>query len=84
MNIGTIIDAAATGDPERVALIVGDRAIVRGEVSGAPAGELFGAPHTGKRFKVMTIDIQTIVNGKMIKTYHLENWLGALQQLRTV
>jgi hypothetical protein len=62
--------------------VIGDRAIVRGEVSGTPAGELFGAPHTGKSFKVMTIDIQTIANGKMVKTYHLENWLAALQQLR--
>jgi hypothetical protein len=62
--------------------VLGDRAIIRGEVSGTPSGELFGAPHTGKSFKVMTIDIQTIRDGKMVKTYHLENWLGALQQLR--
>jgi acyl-CoA synthetase (AMP-forming)/AMP-acid ligase II len=27
MNLGTIIDAAAAGDPERVALIIGDRAV---------------------------------------------------------
>jgi acyl-CoA synthetase (AMP-forming)/AMP-acid ligase II len=27
MNLGTIVDAAAAGDPERVALIIGDRAI---------------------------------------------------------
>jgi ketosteroid isomerase-like protein len=62
--------------------VVGDRVIVRGEVAGTPAGELFGAPHTGKSFKVMTIDIQTIKDGKMVKTYHLENWLAALGQLR--
>src|SRR6202521_2173979 len=35
-------------------LVAGDRVIVRGEVSGTPAGELFGAPHTGKSFKIMT------------------------------
>ena len=62
--------------------VVGDRVIVRGEVSGAPSGALFGAPHTGKSFKIMTIDIQTIKDGKMVKTYHLENWLAALGQLR--
>jgi predicted ester cyclase len=62
--------------------VAGDRVIVRGEVSGTPAGELFGTPHTGKSFKVMTIDIQTIRDSKMVKTYHLENWLGALGQLR--
>jgi ketosteroid isomerase-like protein len=63
-------------------LVAGDRVIVRGEVSGTPAGELFGAPHTGKSFKVMAIDIQTIKDGKIAKTFHMENWLSALGQLR--
>ncbi len=63
-------------------LVAGDRVIVRGEVSGTPAGELFGAPHTGKSFKIMAIDIQTIRDGKIAKTYHLENWVSALGQLR--
>ena len=40
-------------------LVAEDRAIVRGEVTGTPAGDLFGA-----------------------RTYHLENWLSALGQLR--
>ena len=64
------------------AFVVGDRVIVRGEVAGTPAGPLFGAPHTGKSFRIMAIDIQTIRDGKIVKTYHLENWLAALGQLR--
>jgi steroid delta-isomerase-like uncharacterized protein len=63
-------------------LIAGDRVIVRGEVTGTPAGELFGVPHTGKSFRIMAIDIQTIKDGKIAKTYHMENWLSALAQLR--
>src|SRR6267154_843485 len=63
-------------------LVAGDRVIVRGEVSGTPAGELFGVPHTGKSFKIMAIDIQTIKDGKIAKTYHMEIWLSALGQLR--
>ena len=63
-------------------LVAGDRVVVRGEVTGTPAGVLFGAPHTGKSFRMMTIDIQTIKDGKIAKTYHLENWLSALAQLR--
>jgi predicted ester cyclase len=27
-------------------LVAGDRVIVRGEVTGTPAGDLFGVPHT--------------------------------------
>jgi ketosteroid isomerase-like protein len=63
-------------------LVAGDRVIVRGEVTGTPAGELFGVPHTGKSFRIMAIDIQTIKDGKIAKTYHMENWLSALGQLR--
>jgi len=63
-------------------LVAGDRVVVRGEVTGTPAGDLFGVPHTGKSFSVMTIDIQTIKDGKIAKTYHMENWLSALAQLR--
>ena len=63
-------------------LVSGDRVIVRGEVSGTPAGELFGVSHTGKSFRIMAIDIQTIREGKIARTYHLENWLSALGQLR--
>jgi ketosteroid isomerase-like protein len=63
-------------------LVAGDRVIVRGEVTGTPAGELFGVPHTGKSFKIMAIDIQTIKDGQIAKTYHMENWLSALGQLR--
>jgi predicted ester cyclase len=62
--------------------VAGDRVIVRGEVSGTPSGDLFGVPHTGKSFRILTIDIQTIRDGKLVKTYHLENWLAALGQLR--
>ena len=63
-------------------LVAGDRVIVRGEVTGTPAGELFGVPHTGKSFRIMAIDIQTIQDGKIARTYHIENWLSALGQLR--
>jgi ketosteroid isomerase-like protein len=63
-------------------LVAGDRIVVRGEVTGTPAGDLFGVPHTGKSFRIMAIDIQTIRDGKIARTYHLENWLSALRQLR--
>jgi ketosteroid isomerase-like protein len=63
-------------------LVAGDRVVVRGEVRGTPAGELFGVPHSGKSFRVTAIDIQTIKDGKIAKTYHMENWLSALGQLR--
>ena len=55
-------------------LVAGDRVIVRGEVTGTPAGELFGVPRSGKSLRMMAIDIQTIKDGKIAKTFHMENW----------
>ncbi|GHA75025.1 hypothetical protein GCM10009007_15180 [Formosimonas limnophila] len=60
----------------------GNKIVVRSEMTGTPAGEFFGVPHTGKSFKVMTIDIHTVKNGKLSYTNHLEDWAGALGQLR--
>ena len=62
-------------------LVAGDRAIVRGEASGTPSGEFMGASHAGKAFKVMSIDVHTIAGGKMIRSYHVEDWIGATRQL---
>ena len=63
-------------------LVAGDRVVVRGEVSGTPAAELFGVPHSGRSFRIMAVDIQTIRDGKLAKTFHMENWLSAIGQLR--
>jgi ketosteroid isomerase-like protein len=63
-------------------LVAGDRVIVRGEVTGTPAGDLFGVPHTGKSFRIMAVDIQTIKDGRISRTFHMENWLSAIGQLR--
>lgn len=59
----------------------GDQIIVRGEATGTPTGELFGAKPTGKSFKTMAIDIFTVKNGKLASAYHVENWMTAFQQI---
>ena len=63
-------------------IVAGDKIIVRGELSGTPAGDFFGVPHAGKSFKIMAVDIQTIKGGKIARTYHLEDWAAAINQLR--
>ncbi len=63
-------------------LISGDRVTVIGEVSGTPAIDLYGVVHSGKSFRMMTVDVQTIRDGKLYRTAHMENWLNALNQLR--
>src|SRR5579862_3913230 len=63
-------------------LVSGDQIIVRGEASGTPERELFGAKPTGKTFKTMSIDVFTVKGGRLASAYHVENWVGALQQIR--
>ena len=63
-------------------LVSGDQIVVRGEASGTPERELFGAKPTGKSFRTMSIDVFTVRGAKLSSAYHVENWLGALEQLR--
>lgn len=60
----------------------GDRVIVRGRASGTPQGPLFGVDGKGKSFTIMSIDIHTLKDGKISTTYHVEDWAGALGQLK--
>lgn len=61
--------------------VIGNQVVVRGEASGTPAGDFLGAKPTGKGFKTMAIDIFTVNNGKLTSSYHVENWMTALQQM---
>jgi hypothetical protein len=61
--------------------VSGNQVIVRGEATGTPAGEFMGAPHSGKSFRLMSIDVHTLEGGKMVRSYHVEDWIGAVRQL---
>ncbi|MCG9554508.1 nuclear transport factor 2 family protein [Vibrio sp. Isolate32] len=60
----------------------GNHVTVRGRATGTPKGPLFGVDGAGKSFDIMTIDIHTIENGKIVKSHHVEDWSGALNQLK--
>ena len=62
-------------------LVSDNRVTVRGEATGTPAGDFMGVPHGGKSFKLMSIDVHTIEAGKLVRSYHIEDWLGAIRQL---
>jgi predicted ester cyclase len=62
-------------------LVSDNRIIVRGEASGTPAGDFMGVPQGGKSFNLMSIDIHTVESGKIIRSYHVEDWVGAIRQL---
>lgn len=59
----------------------GDTVIVRSRASGTPVAPFFGVDGQGRSFDILTIDIHELEDGKIVKTYHVEDWAGALQQL---
>jgi len=60
----------------------GNRIVVRGEATGTPTGELYGAKPTGKSFKTISIDMFTVSDGKLATAYHVENWMAATEQIK--
>jgi predicted ester cyclase len=59
-----------------------DRIVVLGEASGTPAENFFGIEPTGRSFKTISLDIFTVKNGKLSSAYHVENWVGAIAQVK--
>jgi len=66
-------------------LVDGNRVIVRSQATGtpnSPEGHFYGVPTDGSRsFNIQTIDIHTVENGKMVRSYHTEDWATAIQQV---
>ncbi len=61
----------------------GDKYIVRSLATGTPNGDFMGLPTDGtKSFKIMSIDIHKMKDGKFLSTQHIEDWATAMKQLK--
>lgn len=60
----------------------GDRYIVRSVATGTPVKPVFGVEPKGNAFRIMTIDIHKVSNGRIVSSYHVEEWAKAIQQLK--
>lgn len=69
-----------TWSPQEI-LQDGNRYIVRSIATGTPVKPFFGVEPNGKGFKIMSIDIHTVENGRIVQSYHIEEWHKALRQL---
>lgn len=54
---------------------------VRSRATGTPVAPFFGVDGEGRSFDILTIDIHELEDGKIVRTYHVEDWATALQQL---
>jgi predicted ester cyclase len=54
---------------------------VRGEMRGVHTGELFGVEPTGREVTVRIHEFHELVDGRIVRTWHLEDWFGWFQQV---
>ena len=59
----------------------GDKVVVRSTIEGTQADTFAGFPSKGRPFKIMAIDIHQFKDGKVVRTWHLEDWLSGLFQM---
>ena len=54
---------------------------VRATLFGVHTGEFLGIEPTGRKTKVRTHDFHEVVDGRIVCTHHMEDWLGWFQQV---
>jgi predicted ester cyclase len=81
-----VIDQFRAGAPdlkvENIEIIANDDVVaVRSHVSGTHSGELFGQPASDKPFAFTAMDIHRVADGKIVATWHVEDFAGMMEQL---
>jgi len=59
----------------------GNFVTVRSRATATPVAPFFGVDGEGRSFDIMAIDIHELEDGKIVRSYHVEDWSTALQQL---
>lgn len=65
----------------RDVVTMGNKIVVRSEARGTPVGDFFGVAQSGRVFRIMTIDIHEVEDGKVSRIYHVEDWSRAARQV---
>jgi len=62
-------------------IAAGDRVAVRNTVSGTHQGAFMGHQPTRRRIEMRTMDIHQVRDGRIVTTWHLEDFAGLVAQL---
>ncbi|MEB5836524.1 ester cyclase [Pantoea dispersa] len=57
------------------------RIAARAEISGTHLGEIFGIAPTGKKVSFRLHEFHALEDGRLITTWHMEDWFGLFLQL---
>jgi predicted ester cyclase len=59
----------------------GNKIVVRSTISGIQKGTFLGSPTKNRKMTIQAVDIHEVKDGKIIRTWHTEDWLTGLHQL---
>jgi steroid delta-isomerase-like uncharacterized protein len=59
----------------------GDKVIVRAEMAGTQREAFMGFPSKNRKMTIQVVDIHEFKDGKIVRTWHTEDWMTGLRQL---
>ncbi len=59
----------------------GNKVIVRSTLSGTQRETFLGIPAKGRTMSIQAVDIHEFRDGKIVRTWHTEDWMTGLHQL---
>jgi predicted ester cyclase len=62
-------------------IVDGDMVAVLGTTRATHTGELLGVPATGREITFRSSDMHRVENGRVVQSWHLEDYFGVAQQL---
>ena len=59
----------------------GNKVIVRSTITGTQKGPLLGFPAKDRKITIQAIDIHEVKDGKILQTWHTEDWMTGFHQM---
>ena len=59
----------------------GNKVVVRSQITGTQRQPFVGLPAKGRSINIQAIDIHELKDGKIVRTWHSEDWMTGLHQL---
>jgi len=59
----------------------GNKVVVRSEIAGTQRTTFVGVPSKDRRMTIQAVDIHEVRGGKIVRTWHTEDWMTGLHQL---
>jgi steroid delta-isomerase-like uncharacterized protein len=59
----------------------GDKVVVRARMAGTQKDTFMGFPSKNRKMDIQVVDIHEFKDGKIVRTWHTEDWMSGLRQL---